>query len=288
MKHFAERVAFITGGASGIGYGMAHNFLREGMRVAVVDWNTEHIEEARGKLAALGAVHFIRADVGNRDELREAAREAIRVFGKIHVLCNNAGVSGGGNVEDPDFEAWDRALRVNLGGVVNGVKIIAPLIVSHGEGGHVVNTSSMAGIVPLPLPGLGAYMTAKFAVRGLSESLRLSLAPHGIGVSCLFPGGTRSRITDSSARDAAQRARMQQTIASWMDPIELGAMVVEGIRRNAPYILTHTEFRDEVRELYEALDAAFPKEQEVPPGRKSFEDNRRGMAAKLGALPAKD
>ena len=288
MKHFAERVAFITGGASGIGYGMAHNFLREGMRVAVVDWNTEHIEEAHGKLAALGAVHFIRADVGNRDELREAAREAIRVFGKIHVLCNNAGVSGGGNVEDPDFEAWDRALRVNLGGVVNGVKIIAPLIVSHGEGGHVVNTSSMAGIVPLPLAGLGAYMTAKFAVRGLSESLRLSLAPHGIGVSCLFPGGTRSRITDSSARDAAQRARMQQTIASWMDPIELGAMVVEGIRRNAPYILTHTEFRDEVRELYEALDAAFPKEQEVPPGRKSFEDNRRGMAAKLGALPAKD
>lgn len=291
MKHFSGRVALVTGGASGIGAGMVHQFLREGMRVVVLDWNAEHLEEARGTHTDLTTVHFIRADVGDREQMRAAAEEAVRTFGKIHVLCNNAGVGGGGNAEDPDFDAWDHALRVNLGGVVNGVKIIVPHILSHGEGGHVVNTASMAGIVPLPLPGLGAYRTAKFAVRGFTESLRMSLAPRGIGVSCLFPGGTRSRITESgggAARDPSERARMQEVIASWMDPIELGAAVVAGIRRNAPYILTHAEFRDEVRELYQELDSAFPRGQTVPPGRNAFEDQRRQMAAQLRALPVKD
>jgi NAD(P)-dependent dehydrogenase (short-subunit alcohol dehydrogenase family) len=212
----------------------------------------------------------------------------MRVFGKIHVLCNNAGVGGGGDAADPDFEDWDRALRVNLGGVVNGVKIITPLILRHGEGGHIVNTSSMAGIVPLPLPGLGAYQTAKFAVRGFTESLRMSLAPHGIGVSCLFPGGTRTRIVESGARDEAARAAAREMTASWMDPVELGAMVVEGIRINAPYILTHEEFRDEVREMGAMLDDAFPRSQQVPAERRAFEDARRALAAQRRAMPVKD
>jgi NAD(P)-dependent dehydrogenase (short-subunit alcohol dehydrogenase family) len=123
----------------------------------------------------------------------------MKIFsGRVAFVTGGAsGIGGGGDTHDPDFDAWDRALRVNLGGVVNGVKIITPLILRHGEGGHIVNTSSMAGIVPLP--GLGAYQTAKFAVRGYTESLRMSLAPHGIGVSCLFPGGTRTRIVEASA-----------------------------------------------------------------------------------------
>jgi NAD(P)-dependent dehydrogenase (short-subunit alcohol dehydrogenase family) len=206
----------------------------------------------------------------------------------VHVLCNNAGVGGGSDTHDADFEAWDRSLRINLGGVVNGVKIITPLILAHGEGGHIVNTSSMAGIVPLPLPGLGAYQTAKFAVRGLTESLRMSLAPHGIGVSCLFPGGTRTRIIEVGARDEAERAAAAEMTSSWMDPVELGAFVVEGIRTNAPYILTHIEFREEVRELYGMLDAAFPRSQEVPAGRGAFEDRRRETVRQLRALPVKD
>jgi NAD(P)-dependent dehydrogenase (short-subunit alcohol dehydrogenase family) len=146
----------------------------------------------------------------------------------------------------------------------------------------------MAGIVPLPLPGLGAYQTAKFAVRGFTESLRMSLAPHGIGVSCLFPGGTKSRIIEASAQDDAARAAARDMIAEWMDPIDLGAMVVEGIRKNAPYILTHEEFRDEVRELCQMLDDAFPRNQQIPAGRKDFEDRRRGMVNQLRALPVKD
>lgn len=288
MKHFKDRVAFVTGGASGIGYGLVHNFLQLGMKVAVVDFNPEYLKEARQTLGSSNNVLFVQADVGDREQVRSAANQTLEAFGKIHVLCNNAGVGGGGDTMDPDFDAWDRALRINLGGVVNGTKIVVPLILKHGEGGHVVNTSSMAGIVPLPLPGLGAYQTAKFAVRGFTESLRMSLAPHGIGVSCLFPGGTRTRIIEAGAKDEAGRAAAREMTASWMDPIELGAMVVEGIRNNAPYILTHSEFRDEVRELYEMLDAAFPRNQDVPPERAAFEENRRSMIRQLRSLPVKD
>jgi NAD(P)-dependent dehydrogenase (short-subunit alcohol dehydrogenase family) len=258
------------------------------MKVVVVDFNRDYLREAEQQYAGRSDVQLVQADVGDRDQVRAAADQAIRAFGKIHVLCNNAGVGGGGDTHDADFDAWDRALRVNLGGVVNGTKIITPLILQHGEGGHIVNTSSMAGIVPLPLPGLGAYQTAKFAVRGFTESLRMSLAPHGIGVSCLFPGGTRTRIIEASARDEAARAAAKDMTASWMDPVELGAYVVEAIRNNATYILTHSEFRDEVRELYEMLDAAFPRNQQVPDGRRGFEDQRRGIANQLRALPVKD
>lgn len=288
MKIFSGRIAFVTGGASGIGFGLVQNFLKVGMKVVIVDFNRGYIEEVRTTLGPRDDVLFVQADVGDRDQLRAAADEAIRRFGKIHVLCNNAGVGGGGNTNDPEFEAWDRALRVNLGGVVNGTKIVVPLILGHGEGGHVVNTSSMAGIVPLPLPGLGAYQTAKFAVRGFTESLRMSLARHGIGVSCLFPGGVRTRIVEASAPDEAARAAAREMTASWMDPVVVGAFVVEGIRNNAPYILTHREFRDEVRELYEMLDAAFPRNQQVPAGRQAFEDQRRAMIREFRGLPVKD
>jgi len=289
MKHFAGRVAFVTGGASGIGSGMVHSFLREGMKVAIVDYNPSHVAEARQKYADNGSVHVIQADVGDREQVRAAAIEAIRVFGKIHVLCNNAGVGGGGNAEDPDFDAWDRAMNVNLGGVVNGVKIIAPLIIGHGDGGHIVNTASMAAIVPNPLPGLGAYMTAKFAVRGFTESLRISIAHHGIGVSCLCPGGTRSRIIDrNKVRDPQTQKSIEDMLANAMDPMELGTMVVAGIRNNAPYILTHAEFRDEVREIHAELDAAFPRDQHVPPGRAAFEEYRRSIIARARAQPVKD
>jgi NAD(P)-dependent dehydrogenase (short-subunit alcohol dehydrogenase family) len=289
MKHFTGRVAFVTGGASGIGFGLAQNFLKEGMKVAVVDYNPAHLAEARKMYAGNRSVQVIQADVSDREQVRAAAAEAVQMFGKIHVLCNNAGIGGGGNAEDPDFDAWDRAMQVNLGGVVNGVKIIAPLIIGHGEGGHIVNTASMAGIVPNPLPGLGAYMTAKFAVRGFTESLRISIAHYGIGVSCLCPGGTRTRIMDDAKkRDAPARKTIDDLLASSMDPLELGAMVVEGIRNNAPYILTHAEFRDEVRQIHAMLDAAFPRKQLVPAGRAAFEEHRRSIIARAHAQPVKD
>lgn len=291
MKHFKDRVAFVTGGASGIGYGLTYNFLQLGMKVAVIDFNEEYLDDARRQFAG-EAVHFIKADVGDRAQVRSAAEETLRVFGKINVLCNNAGVGGDGDPADPDFDAWDRTLRINFGGVVNGTKIIAPMILSHGEGGHIVNTVSMSGIIPLALPGLGAYMTSKFAVRGFTESLRLQLAPHGIGVSGVYPGGTRTRIMDvvegGPAADEAQRPALLEMRASFMDPVELGAMVVEGIRNNTPYILTHAEFLDEVHEIHAAIEAAFPRNQQVSAGRKAFENKRRAIAMGLSSLGVKD
>ena len=116
----------------------------------------------------------------------------------------------------------------------------------------------------------------------------MSLAPDGIGVSCLFPGGTRTRIIESGAPNEAARMAAREMTASWMDPVELGAYVVEGIRNNAPYILTHVEFREEVQELYQMLDAAFPRQQEVPEARRAFEEQRRAMVEQTRAMPVKD
>jgi NAD(P)-dependent dehydrogenase (short-subunit alcohol dehydrogenase family) len=292
MKEFRGRTAFVTGGASGIGFGLVRAFLAEGMKVVVADRSERLIAEVRDSLGGSNAVHFVRVDVTDRDQLRAAADEAEAVFGRIHVLCNNAGVSGGGAVADPDFEDWDQVLAINLGGVVNGVKIIAPRILAHGEGGHVVNTASMAGLVPLPDDG-GCYSTAKYAVRGLTESLRLSLAPRGIGVSCLCPGLTLSRIMDGSGEGSGMAREgdpntLFNSMAGAMDPLEVGAAVVRGIRDNLPYILPHGEFRDEVALLHDNIAALFPVGQEVPPARAAFEEGRRIMTEERRHLPVLD
>lgn len=293
MKNLGGKVAFVTGGASGVGYGMVRSFLKEGMRVVVADCSQVHLDELREDLAGSNAVHFVQVDVADRDGMRAAVEDALSAFGKIHLLCNNAGVGGGGTVDGQDFDDWDKAMAINLGGVVNGVKIVAPIIKKQGEGGHIVNTASMSGMVPLP--GLGAYVTAKYAVRGLSDSLRMTLAPEGIGVSCLFPGLTRSRILEGMLIEAERTGAPEEQIDFFkmllrdaMDPLELGAMVIEGIRNNAPYICTHEEFLEEVRAMHARIEDSFPSGQPIPEGRRAFEANRRSQADALNALPAKD
>lgn len=295
MRNFEGKVAFVTGGASGIGLGMVRNFLGQGMKVVIADFDEEHLAEAKKLLAGSNAVHFIRVDVSDREALRGAAQEALDVFGKIHVLCNNAGVGGGSNLDEDEFDAWDRALSINLGGVVNGVKIIVPIIKAQGEGGHVVNTSSMAGVVPLP--AMGTYSTAKYAVRGLTESLRMQLAPHGIGVSCLYPGGTKSALIPVPAEGEEPEIEgveggllrlLWSAMRAGMEPMELGAMVVEAIRENRPHIFTHLEFLEEVKARHRALEDAFPMDQQVPQTRRDFENARREAVDQSMAMPVKD
>ena len=126
---------------------MAQSFLQLGMRVVIVGFNPDYLREAQQTLGGSKDVQVVQADVGDRDQLRHTVDQAVRAFGKIHVLRNNAGIGGGGDAEKLDFDGWDRALRVNLGGVVNGVKIVTPLILSHGEGGHILNASSLAGSI---------------------------------------------------------------------------------------------------------------------------------------------
>ena len=265
MENLTGKVAFITGGASGIGLGMARAFLAEGMKVALADWNEDHIAKARATLSGNNAAVFIKTNVADRQSLRDAAQETLDAFGKIHVLCNNAGVNGGGTAASEDFDDWDRALSVNLGGVVNGTKIVVPIIRAQGEGGHVVNTSSMAGIVPLP--GLAAYSTAKYAVRGFSESLRMQLAPKGIGVPCLFPGATRTALVplpeDDPERIKEEGAPqflkdLWDAMRGAIDPLDTGRMVVEAIKANRFYIFTNREFLDEVKQRHREIEDAFP------------------------------
>ena len=295
VRNFAGKTAFVTGGASGIGLGISKALLSEGMNVVIGDVNEAHIADARSQLAGAN-VEFVHVDVTDRDSVANAAAATISAFGPLHVLCNNAGIAGGGAVADPAFADWDRAMAVNLGGAVNVVKIFVPLIREHGNGGHIVNTSSMAGITALPYEG-GAYTTAKFAVRGLSESLRLSLAPEGIGVSVLCPGLTLTRIQDAPEREdpgAKPMARpgdpdaLFNTMEGAMDPIEVGRAVVRGIRENLPYILSHGEFRDEIQTLFNEIIDAFPTDQAVPGARAEFERRRRGLCDGLRNLPVTD
>jgi len=289
MQDLVDKVAFITGGASGIGLGMARAFLGEGMKVVLADWNEEHIAKARETLAGSNAVFFVKANVADRAHLKEAVDEALAHFGRIHVLCNNAGVNGGGTAASPDFDDWDRALSVNLGGVVNGTKLVVPIIRAQGEGGHVVNTSSMAGVVPLP--GLAAYSTAKYAVRGFSESLRMQLAPKGIGVSCLFPGATRTALVplpeDDPERIKEEGAPqflkdLWDAMRGAIDPLDTGRAVVDAIRANRFYIFTNREFLDEVKQRHRELEDAFPAD-EATPGRVKFESMRAEMVRNLMA-----
>jgi NAD(P)-dependent dehydrogenase (short-subunit alcohol dehydrogenase family) len=289
MEDLTGKVAFITGGASGIGLGMARAFLAEGMKVSLADWNEEHIARARDTLAGSNAVHFVKTNVAERQSLKDAAAETLEAFGRIHVLCNNAGVNGGGTAASPDFDEWDRAIAVNLGGVVNGTKIIVPIIRAQGEGGHVVNTSSMAGVVPLP--GLAAYSTAKYAVRGFSESLRMQLAPQGIGVSCLFPGATRTALVPLPEDDpehikeegAPQFLRdLWDAMRGAIDPLDTGRMVVEAIKANRFYIFTNREFLDEVKQRHREIEDAFPTDEPTP-GRVKFETMRAEMVRNLMA-----
>jgi NAD(P)-dependent dehydrogenase (short-subunit alcohol dehydrogenase family) len=289
MQDLTGKVAFITGGASGIGLGMARAFLAEGMKVALADWNDAHIASAKEQLSGNNAAHFIKTNVAERDSLRAAAQETLDVFGKIHVLCNNAGVNGGGTAASEDFDDWDRALSVNLGGVVNGTKIIVPIIRAQGEGGHVVNTSSMAGVVPLP--GLAAYSTAKYAVRGFSESLRMQLAPKGIGVSCLFPGATRTAIVplpEDDPENIKEEGAPQFLKDLWdamrgaIDPLDTGKAVVAAIRENRFYIFTNREFLEEVKQRHREIEEAFP-DDEPTPGRAKFESMRAEMVRNLMA-----
>jgi NAD(P)-dependent dehydrogenase (short-subunit alcohol dehydrogenase family) len=289
MESLTGKVAFITGGASGIGLGMARAFLAEGMKVALADWNDEHIAKAKAQLSGNNAVQFVKTNVADRDSLRVSAQETLDTFGKIHVLCNNAGVNGGGTAASEDFDDWDRAISVNLGGVVNGTKIIVPIIRAQGEGGHVVNTSSMAGVVPLP--GLAAYSTAKYAVRGFSESLRMQLAPRGIGVSCLFPGATRTAIVPLPEDDpehikeegAPQFLKdLWEAMRGAIDPFDTGKAVVEAIKANRFYVFTNREFLDEVRQRHREIEDAFPTDEPTP-GRVKFETMRAEMVRNLMA-----
>jgi NAD(P)-dependent dehydrogenase (short-subunit alcohol dehydrogenase family) len=288
MKDVSGKVAFITGGASGVGFGVAKAFTAAGMKVVIADIRQDHLDEAMKSFPG-APVHPIRLDVTDRKAMARAADETERVFGKVHIVCNNAGINLFNDIGDASYDDWDWVLGVNLGGVINGVRTFVPRIKAHGEGGHVVNTASMAAFIASAIPGI--YCASKFAVRGLSEALRWSLAPHKIGVSVLCPGLVKSAIYESEKiRPAALSAdakptdqqflsRLAQVHEAGMSPDEIGGKVLRGIQRNDFYIFPHPEFKEELRALFDEALAAIPDEP-VPAGRLAFENGRRDRQAK--------
>lgn len=289
MKNLQDKIAFVTGGASGIGFGMVRAFLQAGMRVFIADASGAYLDEAVAKLKDYtGRYRTLTLDVIDRAAMARAADEVERAFGAVHVLCNNAGIGMAPSVLTAGHADWDHMLGINLGGVINGIVSFLPRLRAHGQGGHIVNTSSMAGIIPLPDPGT-LYTTSKFAVRGLSESLRLALTAERIGVSVLCPGLTLTRILDE-ARAAMRAGPMDELSAGFvnaqkfaMDPLLVGQAVVDAIRNNDLYILPHREFVAEVAELHAELLGAFRTDLPMDPDRAAFEQVRRQLILDLKA-----
>jgi NAD(P)-dependent dehydrogenase (short-subunit alcohol dehydrogenase family) len=272
MQEVDGKTAFVTGGASGIGLGMARAFASAGMNVVIADLRPDHIEGALAQLAEDGheqRVQALELDVTDRDAFARAADEAEQAFGHVHVLCNNAGMGILGPVTLARYDDWDWGLGVLLGGVVNGIQTFLPRMLEHGEGGHIVNTSSMAGV--LPIGGAAIYITAKAAVIGLSEALRSEVSAEGIGVSAFCPGPVATNIReggrmrpeqygDSGYLQLERELEERPNSPLWMDPLECGERVLDGIRRDDLYIFTHREFREGADERFRAMLASFPDE----------------------------
>jgi NAD(P)-dependent dehydrogenase (short-subunit alcohol dehydrogenase family) len=273
MKDVKDKVAFVTGGASGIGFGIVRTLLAAGMKVVVADIRKDHLERAAGELKKADAAHFIQLDVTDRAAFAAAADEAGRVFGKVHVVCNNAGVAPFGDATKVTFDDWDWTLSVNLGGAINGVQTFLPRLLAHGEEAHIVNTTSVAGI--LPMPGGIAYVTAKHAITGLTEGLRSDLGlQHRIGVTLLVPGPVVTNIHEvaklrpakyahSGIKQAEEEMLQRKAPGTWMDPLDAGAMVLDGIQRRLPFVITHGQFKTGTLNYFNCVIAGFPP---VPAG----------------------
>ncbi|MCP1757103.1 SDR family NAD(P)-dependent oxidoreductase [Bradyrhizobium elkanii] len=268
MRELAGKAAFVTGAASGIGLAIATAFAREGMKVMLADIETGPLDKAVDALRAGGAdVHGVVCDVADPLSVDRAAEASFRAFGRVHVLCNNAGVAAGGGIDPISIDDWRWVIDVNLMGVVHGIRSFLPHIRQHGEGGHIVNTASMAGI--RSGLGLSPYSATKFAVVSLSEGLAMQLRPLGIGVSVLCPSFVRTRIGESGrnrgeqygpARQldpaspmAAVVAEIARRLEAGLDPASVAGQVLAAIRDDQLYIFTHPGMRAEVEERFSAI-----------------------------------
>jgi NAD(P)-dependent dehydrogenase (short-subunit alcohol dehydrogenase family) len=286
MRDVEGKVAFITGGDSGIGLGIARAFTDAGMKVVITYRTRAHLDDAMKLLAgAADRVHAISVDVTDRAGMEKAAAETVQVFGKVHVLVNNAGVAVIGGLSRASYEDWDWAMSVNAGGVFNGVRCFLPRIQAQGEGGQVVSVSSLAGL--LGHAPAGVYTASKFAVVGMMEALRAELADTNIGVTVFCPGIVNTNI-GSSARnrpagdaaaapkmdpgfkmDPAMMAQLQKAMSQshgvppGMDPLDAGQRVLRAVRNNDLYVLTTPEFESEFAARGAAILAALPTDVSV-------------------------
>jgi len=278
MKEVSGKAAFITGGASGLGLAMAKSFTSAGMKVAIADVQEDALAAAQETFSESNAeVITIKVDVTDRLALEAAADETEAAFGKIHVVCNNAGVAASGNIKDHTYQDWDWLMGVNVDGVINGIQVFTHRILSHGEGGHIVNTASMAGL--LPIATLSVYNTSKFAILGVSEAIAQDLAEFNVGVSVLCPGFVNTNIftsernrpaafggEEASSFDLPEVSSLASDVSSqevgfdsMIEASMVGDMVLHAIQTNEMYIFSHPEFQEAVTERHQGMLDAFER-----------------------------
>jgi NAD(P)-dependent dehydrogenase (short-subunit alcohol dehydrogenase family) len=276
MRELTDKTAFVTGGASGIGLALSRAFAQAGMKVMLADIETGALDAAVSSLHASGQnVRGVICDVSDPESVERAAGATFQAFGNVHVVCNNAGVAGGGGIDTISLDNWRWVLDINLMGVLHGIRTFLPHIRAHGEGGHIVNTASMAGFNA----GLGfsPYVASKFAVVGMSEGLAMQLKPHGIGVTVLCPGFVRTRIGESgrnrqprygqalaldpSSPEAALIAEIARRVEAGLDPAEIAMRALAAVRENQFYVFTHPEMRHELEERFATILGAMDRSQ---------------------------
>jgi NAD(P)-dependent dehydrogenase (short-subunit alcohol dehydrogenase family) len=279
MSDYKGKTAVISGGAEGIGFGIALAMGQQGMNVVLGDIDEAQLSEADAKLKAQGIpVLTVKMDVTNPAQWRLLGEQAVQQFGKIHMLVNNAGVaSAPGPIEKTNHKDWNWVIDVNLKGVIYGAEAIVPFIKEHGEGGWLINVASMAGMVGVPYAG--AYTATKVAVVGMSEAWNVELAKHNIDVSVLCPAFVKTRIHLShrnrqqehfdeqrkAAPDATPKHNAAQELVENGIPAELvGKRVVEALNAKELYIFTHPAQRDVVQQRSKAIDDAFERAQNSP------------------------
>jgi NAD(P)-dependent dehydrogenase (short-subunit alcohol dehydrogenase family) len=263
MMDFSGKTAFVTGGASGIGLALCRAFGRRGMKVAVADVEAEACAGAIETLGREGVCAMAATcDVSDREALAGAAAKTFAEFGKVHILCNNAGVSRAGPIENIAPSDWDWVIGVNLKGLIHGLQIFLPHMKAHGEPGHIVNTASMNGVAGAALAG--PYSATKFAVVGLSEVLAAELAETTIGVSVLCPSWVRTRMLDNGrnrparfggpirpdmdSANAERNRRYARALESGLDPADVAGLVISAIEARRLYIFTHADRRGDVED----------------------------------------
>ncbi len=280
LKDVSGKTAFITGGASGMGLGMAKTFAKHGMNVVIADIRQSALDDAMSEFSDTNfPVHAVKLDVTDRDEWVKAADEAEQVYGNIHLLVLNAGVGVAGKpMQNATYKDWDFSLSVNVGGVVNGLVTVLPRMIAHGESGHVVTTSSTGGFSAVG--GAGLYCTAKFAVAGMTESLATDLEGTNIGASVFFPGPVKTSLGQTThevrpdhlrddappVADGKSPPRQMPSFDPnvFMDPEEVGERVLRAVKRGDLFVMSHPEFRDGIVARNNALLRAIPQDAPNP------------------------
>jgi NAD(P)-dependent dehydrogenase (short-subunit alcohol dehydrogenase family) len=272
MEEFRDKVAVVTGAASGIGRGLAERFAAEGMKVVLADVEQSALDQADAEMRERGATVLpVRTDVSKPEQMEQLAQQTLEAFGAVHIVCNNAGVGGGGGpLWERTLADWQWTLGVNLWGVIHGIRVFLPIMLEQGDEGHIVNTASMAGLVSIPM--LSIYNVTKHGVVTLSETLYMELQATGskIGVSVLCPGFVDTNIATSernrpdalqneggepelNPQQQAARQMMEGMLKAGLKPAAVADRVFEAVHEGKFYVLTHPELKDGIRRRMERI-----------------------------------